>query len=435
MSNPLRGFLSVCSRLVLIFRQFHLGASAVAIEVPAPLFACAVLALILIFSGASHSSYAGQSNRISSSEDILKAAEVVDGVWHLRIVRGNKSDNEGTGPWVINLLRVDLKRVGMRLVHALDEGVGLETTTSMAGRYGAIAAVNAGFFRTTGTYRGEDTGVLVVNKKLLSEPIDPRASLGLIERPSGTEIIFGHLKFAGYVESAAGRRLPVNGLNRPRAADELVIYTPEFHRTTLTTPDGAEVIVRSNRVIRLRDLEGSSDIPADGFVISASGSARRWALENLRIGSFVRVNTKLIPVERGTTALWKEASFIVGGGPQLINDGQVAIAAEAEGIAAAFVRDRHPRTAIAKTKDGQLLIATVDGRQPGVSIGMSLTELADLLLEFGASEAINLDGGGSTTMVVRGKLANSPSDQTGERPVSDALLIVPKKLHPTVRMH
>ena len=119
----------------------------------------------------------------------------------------------------------------------------------------------------------------------------------------------------------------------------------------------------------------------------------------------------------------------------MINNGRVAIAAEDEGIAARFVSDRHPRTAIAKTKDGQLLVVTVDGRQPGVSVGMSLTELADLLLEFEASEAINLDGGGSTTMVVNGKLVNSPSDQTGERPVSDAILIFPRKLRPQARVH
>jgi exopolysaccharide biosynthesis protein len=386
----------------------------------------------MLIAGAVSYSSAVQNTRLSSSQDFLNVSA---GVKHLRVTRGHKSDSETTGPWLINLLLVDLKQAELRIVHALDEGVGLETTTSMATRYGAIAAVNAGFFRTTGTYRGEASGVLVVDKKLISEPLDRRASVGLIERSSVTEIIFGHLKFTGYVKSRGGRRLAINGLNRPRAADELVVYTPEFHRTTLTRPDGIEVIVRRNRIIQLRDLEGSSSIPADGFVISASGSARTWALANLRAGSFVRVDTTLVPVETGMSALWKEASFVVGGGPQLIKDGRASIAPEDEGIAARFVSDRHPRTAIAKTLDGQLLIATVDGRQPGVSVGMSLPELAELLLEFGALEAINLDGGGSTTMVVNGKLVNNPSDQTGERPVSDAILIIPRKLPPGAGVH
>jgi exopolysaccharide biosynthesis protein len=98
----------------------------------------------------------------------------------------------------------------------------------------------------------------------------------------------------------------------------------------------------------------------------------------------------------------------------------------AEKILPSFVTDTHPRTAIAKLKSGQVLLLTVDGRQPGESIGMSLNMLADLLIEFGAVEAINLDGGGSTTMVIRNKLVNKPSDATGERPVSDAILVYPR---------
>jgi exopolysaccharide biosynthesis protein len=70
------------------------------------------------------------------------------------------------------------------------------------------------------------------------------------------------------------------------------------------------------------------------------------------------------------------------------------------------------------------LLVTVDGRQKGYSIGMALRQLAELLLEFGAVDAINLDGGGSTTMVVDGKLINKPSDAGGERAVSDAILIL-----------
>ena len=360
---------------------------------------------------------------------------VARGIEHLRIIRGVKSENEATGPWVINVLRVDLKQVDCRIAHALDEGVGLETTSSIASRYGASAAANAGFFRTTGTYRGESSGVVVLEGKLISEPIEGRAAFGLIKSLGGAEIIFGHLKFSGYVESVRGRRLAISGLNRPRAADELIVYAPEFHRTTLTTPDGVETIVRRTRIIRIRDGEGSSAIPPDGFVISACGVAREWVLANLRVGSVVHLSSKLAPVESEMIDSWKRASFIVGGGPQLIKEGRVAIPFEDEKIAAKFVSDRHPRTAIARLTDGRMLVATVDGRQPGVSAGMSLPELAGLLLEFGGSEGINLDGGGSTTMVVNGRLVNNPSDQTGERPVSDVILMLPRRLQQKDRVH
>src|SRR6185369_11504167 len=353
---------------------------------------------------------------------------VATGVEHLKMTRGYKSDNESTGPWVINLLRVDPARVDFRIAHALDEGVGLETTSSIAARAGAIAAVNAGFFRTTGTYRGEPTGVLAIDGKVMSEPLEGRAAFGLITRPASTKIIFGHLKFSGFIESRRGIRHAIAGVNRPRGADELIVYTPEFHRTTLTTPDGVEAIVQRNRIAGIRE-GGSSVIPANGFVISAARRARDWVRANLRSGSRINIELKLLPVENEMAEAWKRASFVVGGGPQLIKDARIAITTEAEGIAARFASDRHPRTAIAKLKDGRILLATVDGRQPGVSVGMTLAELANLLLEFGAVDGINLDGGGSTTMVINGKLVNAPSDQTGERPVSDALLILTRALH------
>jgi len=368
---------------------------------------------------------AGPISSQSASEEFRRVAA---GIEHLRITRGHKSENDATGPWLINLLRVDLKQVELRVAHALDEGVGLETTSSIASRYHAIAAVNAGFFLTTGTYRGESSGVLLLNGRLISEPIEGRAALGLVQGPTGDEIIFGHLRFSGYLELVPGRRFVVRGVNRPRAADELIVYTPEFHRTTLTNPDGVEVVVRNNRVVLIRDGEGSSTIPLDGFVVSGSGKAREWILTNLRAGSRVRLSSKLEPIESDMIDLWKRALFIVGGGPQLVRDGRVAITFKEEKVAPKFVSDRHPRTAIARLKDGRILVATVDGRQPGVSAGMTLPELAELLLEFGASDAINLDGGGSTTMVVNGKGVNVPSDQTGERPVSDAILFLPMKV-------
>lgn len=394
-------------------------------------FAASVVFLffLLVTCPGSRSHLAQNSQQTASAS----VQQIATGVEHLKMPRGYKSDNEATGPWVINLLRVDPARVDLRIAHALDEGVGLETTSSIAARAGAIAAVNAGFFRTTGTYRGEPTGVLAIDGKVMSEPLEGRAAFGLITGPASTEIIFGHLKFSGYFESHRSRH-SIDGVNRPRGADELIVYTPEFHRTTLTTPDGLEIIVQRNRIISIRE-SGSSVIPANGFVISVAGRARDWARANLRSGSHVRIEIKLIPVENEMTKDWERASFIVGGGPQLIKDARTAITTEAEGIAAKFASDRHPRTAIAKLKDGRVLLATVDGRQPGVSVGMTLAELASLLLEFGAGDGINLDGGGSTTMVINGKLVNAPSDQTGERPVSDALLIVERALHSKPRMH
>lgn len=355
-----------------------------------------------------------------------KSEFIAPGVEHLEIVRGANSENNQTGPWFINILRIDPSRARLEMVHALDEAVGLETVSSLAMRHGALAAVNSGYFRTTGTYRGDSVGVAVLDGKLLSEPDSVRAAAGLIEKDKKQELVFGHLKFEGKIVAGPGAGHAVNGLNRPRAENELIVFTPEFHRTTLTDPNGLELIVRRGRIIDRRDLKGSSLIPADGFVISASGAARAWALRTLRSGIRVSLDLNVSPVDVAQAALWKQASDIVGGGPQLIRNGRIEITSAAEKILPNFVTDVHPRTAIAKLKSGQILLLTVDGRQPGVSTGMSLAMLADLLIEFGAVDAINLDGGGSTTMVIRNKIVNKPSDATGERPVSDAIMIFPR---------
>ena len=310
-------------------------------------------------------------------------------------------------------------------MHALDEGVGLETVSSLATRYHAPAAINGGYFRTAGTYRGDSIGLLMSDGNLISEPYRERAAFVLIEVGNKTEILFVHLKFSGEVSLGAAKRA-VDGLNRPLERDELLIFTPKFHRTTLTSPDGIEVAVRRNRVAAIVDHKGSSEIPEDGYVISAVGKSREWLRANAHKGSKISFSWRLKAVDSGDNTDWNRAYGMLGGGPQLIKAGKVAITDKQEKMSANFAADRHPRTAIARLESGKLLLVTIDGRQPGISRGMSLYMLANLLLELGAVEAMNLDGGGSTTMVIHNKVVNKPSDQTGERPVSDAVLVFPR---------
>ena len=347
----------------------------------------------------------------------LSFTEIAPGIEHGQVTSGSTEE-----PLRINVLRVDLKRTRLRVVRALDQGLGMETVSSLATRHRADAAINGGFFRLTGTYRGESTGLLMIDGKLISESNNDRADVGFIDEGTATDVIFGHLKYQG--EISVGRtRHSVNGVNRPMAADEMIVFTPEFHRTTLTNPDGVEVVVRGNTVIAVKDLTGSSRIPSDGFVISAAGKARDWIKRNVRRGSRLRFTWKIVSIHPNDTDKWHRAYSILGAGPQLIKSGRIAITYLQEQMSENFATDRHPRTAIGETADGKLLMITVDGRQPKISLGMSLHSLADLLLELNAIDAINLDGGGSTTMVVKQKVVNRPSDQTGERPVSDAILV------------
>jgi exopolysaccharide biosynthesis protein len=111
-----------------------------------------------------------------------------------------------------------------------------------------------------------------------------------------------------------------------------------------------------------------------------------------------------------------------------VQDSLIPAAVDTQGQSG-FATGRHPRTGVGIASGGKrLLLVTVDGRQMPYSDGMTLRELANLFLALGAPEAINLDGGGSTTLVYRDgdslRLANRPSDLAGERPVGDALAIV-----------
>ncbi|HEX4951506.1 MAG TPA: phosphodiester glycosidase family protein [Blastocatellia bacterium] len=344
------------------------------------------------------------------------AATLAPGVEHIEIRRGDFTAESGDR-WQIHVLIVDPAKAALKWVRAMDELVGSETTSSMAARHGAMAAINAGFFRVAGTYRGEPDGLLVMNGKLMSEPARGGATMALTNQ-GGTKVAFARVTVKAELKLNGKEFVALHGFNRPREADQLIVFTPEFHRTTLTTPDGLEVIVRKNRVQEVRSGKGSAVMPADGFVLSASGRAMQ-SLQTLRRGIKVEVITQT----NATPAFPFVPEVLLGGGPILLANGAVQTNPDGFNLNS-FVNTRHPRTAIGVRRDGTVVMVTVDGRQPKKSVGMTIPELAALMLELGCEDAMNLDGGGSTTMVIRNRIVNSVSDATGERPVGDALLIL-----------
>jgi len=119
---------------------------------------------------------------------------------------------------------------------------------------------------------------------------------------------------------------------------------------------------------------------------------------------------------------WKMQTA-VGGGPVLVYKGAVRVTNEEEGLFIHGEKDMHPRSAIGYTRDGRLIVLAVQGRTPGVAAGVTLAQEAKILLDLGCYEAINLDGGGSSCMLVNGKETIHPSDKGGERPVPAVFLI------------
>jgi hypothetical protein len=211
-------------------------------------------------------------------------------------------------------------------------------------------------------------------------------------------------------------------------ASELIRYTPIYGAGT-DSGDGAEAVLdRLGRVTALRRPRGGS-IPADGSVLAGTGDAADWLLAHATPGRRVLVAGAVV-AERGPLALDRGVS-VVNGGPRLLCNGRPAITAQAEGFNHpddpsfyyAFGLRRNPRTLAGVTAAGRLLLVAVDGRAPGYSAGLDFDEEAALMGALGARDAVNLDGGGSTTMTVRGTVVTRPSDATGERPIGDAILV------------
>ncbi len=318
------------------------------------------------------------------------------------------------GPFRTAALLID-PHAGVHLVPGFGDGQRMRgtRTSEIARRAGALAAINANFFGPN----GDPLGCLMVAGDVVSEPDPQRTCAGITD--NGT-VLFDHVRFEAAAVTPDGS-VPIDGVNRDRRADELLLYRPSFDQTTRTNAFGAEAVVSGGVVTDIVDQRGNSTIPRDGFVLSGHGRARLWMLQTLHLGTPVSLNLHLIP--DSADPRWEHVVQAVGGGPRLLAAGQVA--GGDEGFPSLLVDRRHPRTAIGVLGDGRILLLVIDGRQPPHSLGMTVLELAMELRRLGAVDAMNLDGGGSSTMVVAGRVVNFPSDETGERPVASALLVLP----------
>ena len=362
----------------------------------------------------------------------LRATEeqVAPGLVHIHLA----SDSSDAGlPLSVHILRADLDSVLCRFVIAKGQIQGQETTSQMARRHGALAGVNGGFFAShdpgSDAY-GDFTGFCVLNGKVLSEAGGVRSSFGMRNEPQGRQVPFVAWPLLRAQLLVDGKEsLDLSRINGHRGDGEVVLYTPEWGRVTLTGQTGTEVVVRNGRVTDVRRLRGSSPIPEDGYVLSASPPAD-VSLEKA-VSKATTIATRITLTARkpeGQTLPLENCCYVTAG-PALLVDGKAITDYAEEGFGERYERyihGRHPRTAVGFPADGKgLILVVVDGRQPGLSSGVTLPELTDLMQSQGAHEAYNLDGGGSSTMVVGGETLNSPSDGR-ERLCSDALLLFPR---------
>ena len=313
------------------------------------------------------------------------------------------------GPVRAHLLEVDFKAgYALRPVLSNDSVAGIEALSEMAARSQAVAMVNGPYYMRS----GEILGLLKIDQTLVSTPDTPRTSFGVL--PDG-KIIFDSPAFTGHVELPDKTKIPIDGVNRGRGESELILYNTYYAYWTLTVGGGREFLVRDGRIV---DIRNDNSVISEGTVVLSASGRQAWLMADLKIGDSLKIVQTLGPV-------WDKVTQAVGAGPCLVKNGEIYMTTLGEEFGSDVAGGRAPRTALGITKDGKALLVVVDGRSRS-SVGYTLLELARFMLEQGAVEAMNLDGGGSSQMIIGSQIVNTPSDGR-ERRLGAGIAVVKTK--------
>jgi exopolysaccharide biosynthesis protein len=368
--------------------------------------------------------------------NVVSGGTIIDGVEHLIVSKGNIN-----GLVTAHVLKVDLNRADVTPALARkdkpnvlqsfvslfnpwketnsDKHFYLARVSTIAEEQQAVAAVNGTYF----AYTGRPLGSLLIDRELVSSPIYDRTALMIDDNH---ETFIDTVLIDCYFVAVNGAKYAIGGVNQGRDPDAVVLYTPAWGERTGTESDGIELIVAGSVVREIKP--GNANIPQDGFVISLNGAPARSIGDNVKVGDKIDLHIRVVPYATSPTSI----RHMISGGPRLVKEGIVYVSKNEEKFKSDIARGRAARTAVGITKDNKLLLVTVDGlprdksaRDERSSIGVTLEELAELMINLGAVEAMNLDGGGSSTMWIDGKVVNKPA--TGyEQAVSNALVITPR---------
>ncbi len=331
------------------------------------------------------------------------------------------------GPWRVEVLTIDPRRARghIRATYGPDLA-GSETVTDLVRESGALAGVNASFFTFTGSrqYPGTPAGLGIHRGRLLSEPTTDPAETDLLLDATDNRLAIGKFSWTGAIRNPrTGADLPLTVIDEPPAvpagcadpacpvAGQVAEITPEFAART-PAGAGAEVVLdRRGCVVRSAGARGTK-LRRDETAVQATGS-QAVALLAMATGCLRRTST--LTGADGKPVELHPGVYAVNGRYRLLAGGEIVVPA---GSGSFF--DRNPRTIAGTTRDGRIVLATIDGRMT-TSVGTTMDETAAVAMALGLREAVNLDGGGSTTMSVRGALINQPS-AGAQRPVGDALI-------------
>lgn len=396
------------------------------------------LALLAACGRASTSPTPANGSLKFAATDSVVVATVAPGIVHYRVRRP-------TGPFNIQIVTVPARsRYEFIAARAHDSLRSRERVSDMVRRHQERGdkirvALNADFFDLK---TGANENNQVVNgdiwkaNPVTDSPFDTfRNSHTQFAVDANGRPYLDRFSYAGALDGSCGHFVldGVNGL--PRVPNALILFSAKY----TDAPRSDSVHAPRELPMRASTGQGSAAgavelsvaggvpnaagaIAADEAVLAAYGTTAARLDSIARCSSTLRVTHRFSPDRGRLTA-------IVGGWPRVVQDGR-SIAAAADSVEGTFPRfsaQRHPRSAIGFSRDSATIyLVAVDGRQE-TSDGMSLVELGDFLVSIGVYQGLNFDGGGSTALVLNGKLVNHPSDATGERTVGNAILVREKR--------
>jgi len=382
---------------------------------------CALLLVLLSGTAGAWGDFFADAEKIEERE-----RELVPGVVQISLQVYSEQGNQS-----IQIIRAQQGQQEIHLRSAFGQEkltAGLATVRSQAQKVDkpgerVVAAVNADFFQTdrSATTYGVPLGLHVEQGELVASLMDYPA----IVFQEGRAYLENPRMVTRATCGETGTRFDIDSINRRVSWGQLAVFTPTFGERTPALEGAREMVLtgleRPFQFNTYHLLEATGEIQAGGgtpleegtVVLSATGAGIDF-IESLQPGGEVRLVAAFLPPYQTITDALAGSHYLLQGGEKMELDSRP------------LVTGRHPRTAVG-TGSGEILLITVDGRRSEAA-GMSLHELADFFQFLGAEEAINLDGGGSTTMLAANpltgslELANRPSDGV-ERAVSNSLLI------------
>ena len=369
---------------------------------------------------------------ISNAQKKIDEKIVFPGVVHKTIINS-------TDTLMINVLKVNLSQgryylssvKAKNLLNEREKTSDISKALSDSG-YQVIAALNADFFEQDGEVINNmiSEGKLVKAVKFTDSPFNTFVNSQLATTYDN-KLLLEQFVFSGNVFFPDGTIEEIRRINSKADSNSITIYNSFQGNCTPVVPEKwavSEVLLipagqsADTTFFTIGDSikqAGHTQIPNDGFIISANNKYAYYLSREFEIGDTIKLLLKLNPNFTNIRSL-------TGGWPQLVKDGKSLIKSNLniEGVIQRFSENRHPRTGVGFSKDSTTVyFITVDGRQQ-MSRGMSLLEFADLMIDEGIYQGLNLDGGGSTTMIINNKVVNSPSDNTGERAVGNCLVLI-----------